>query len=219
MSGTKRIYLVEDHPIFRLGLRELIDEEADLQVCGETDDVGRALAEIGALRPDVVIVDIGLKGRSGLDLIKEVRDRYGDGVPTLVLSMYDEALYAERSLHAGARGYIMKQEAAESIVQALRCVLRGKVYLSENVVGQLVGKMVGRPQGADQSPVERLTDRELEVFRLIGRGRTTREIAATLHLSTKTIGTYRERIKEKLGLKNAAELVRHAVHWIESEAS
>ncbi|MEW6486538.1 MAG: response regulator transcription factor [Thermodesulfobacteriota bacterium] len=214
MKGRRRIFVVEDHPIFRLGLRELLEEESDFIVCGEADDIGSALEEIARTSPDLVIVDLSLKGRSGIDLLRDLRARYRD-LPLLVLSMYDEALYAERALAAGARGYIMKQETSDSIVHAVRRVLEGKVYLSERVVGDLVGKLLhgGGPGGGpgDRSPLERLTDRELEVFRLIGKGCTTGDIAERLHLSAKTIGTYRERIKEKLRLKNAAELTLHAI--------
>jgi DNA-binding NarL/FixJ family response regulator len=212
----RHVFIVEDHPIFRLGLRELINQEDDLFVCGESDDVGKALKEIQRLRPDLAIVDISLKGRSGIDLVKDLGADCKD-LPVLVLSMYDETLYAERALQAGAKGYIMKQETSESIVKAVRSVLGGKMYLSENVMGDILGRFVGKPATAEKTPIARLTDRELEVFRLIGQGLTTNQIAKQLSLSGKTIGTYRERIKEKLNLKNAAELTRHAVRWLENE--
>ncbi|MBI5016881.1 MAG: response regulator transcription factor [Deltaproteobacteria bacterium] len=208
--GKRRILVVEDHPIFRLGLRELIDQEDDLEVCAESDDIAGALAEIPRSRPDLVIVDLALKGRSGIDLIREIRDRHGK-LPVLVVSMYEEALYAERALAAGARGYVMKQEASDSIVQALRCVLEGRFHLSDKMTTSLLGRLAGAPGTVVSDPIDRLTDRELEVFRMIGQGLTTGEIAARLHLSAKTIGTYRERIKEKLNLKTAGELTVQAL--------
>lgn len=212
----RRVLVVEDHPVFRLGLRELLDQEDDLEVCAEASDIAEAAAALGRALPDVIVTDLSLKGRSGLDLIRDVRERH-PGLPVLVVSMYDEALYAERALAAGARGYVMKQETSDSIVQAVRTVLEGRLYLSPRTMADLVAKFV-RPDGAaDRSPLERLTDRELEVFRLIGQGQTTGEIAATLCLSAKTIGTYRERIKEKLGLRTSAELTLHAMRVAEAD--
>jgi len=208
----KRIMIVEDHPIFRLGLAELINQEPDLFVCGEAEDVSGALNRIPDLAPDLVVVDISLKGRNGIELIKEAV-RLHKGLQLLVLSMHDESLYAERALVAGARGYIMKQEASDSIVKAIRTVLSGKLYASEDILSGLLNRLVTRPDLQDRPAIESLTDRELEVMGLIGQGRATREIADTLNLSVKTIGTYRERIKEKLNLKHGAELVRFAVHW------
>lgn len=211
-----RIMIVEDHPIFRMGLRELINEEEDLTVCGEADEAGEAFREILQSRPDMVIVDISLKGRDGIDLVRDV-NRHDKHLPMLVLSMHDESLYAERSLLAGAKGYIMKRETSTSIVEAIRCVLNGKIYLSEKIKGDLLDRFVRGPQKFDRSPMERLTDRELEVFQWLGRGLSTNEIAQKLHLSAKTIGTYRERIKEKLNLRHASELVWHAMLWVETE--
>ncbi len=217
MSNKKiRIMIVEDHPIFRLGLKELIEQERDLIVCGEAEDVPKALNDIIQLEPDMVIVDISLKGRNGIDLIKDI-NKYHKSIPVLVLSMHDESLYAERALHAGARGYIMKEEASESIVKAIRTVLDGKIYASEQFMGKLLSQFANQPQNYDKSPVERLTDRELEVFIAVGKGMTTKQIAVQLNLSMKTIGTYRERIKDKLDLKNAAELIRYAVNWINKQ--
>jgi DNA-binding NarL/FixJ family response regulator len=210
---TKRkILVVEDHPIFRLGISELINQEEDLFVCGDAEDVFHALAEIERLNPDLVVVDISLKNSDGIDLVKEVT-KNRRGLPVLILSMHDEFLYAERALRAGARGYIMKQEAMESVVNAIHQVLDGKIYFSDRIKEYILTNLSDGLRQAEKSPIERLTNRELEVFRMIGRGLSTREIAGKLHLSIKTIGTYRERIKEKLGLKNATELVRHAVHW------
>ncbi len=215
----KRILIVEDHPIFRLGLAELINQEKDLFVCGEAEDVSGALDVLPRLTPDMVIVDISLKGRDGIELIKEITRRC-KALPVLVLSMHDESLYAERALAAGARGYIMKQEASVSIVKAIRDVLAGRIYAGEAILAAILTRYAGRSQPQEKTAaqqVERLTDRELEVLRLLGRGLATREIADRLRLSVKTIGTYRERIKEKLNLKHGAELIRFAVHWLGKE--
>lgn len=212
MDVERKIFVVEDHPVFRVGLRELIDQEPDLRVCGEAEDVGTALAEITRHQPDLVIVDLSLKGRSGMELIREIRANLKD-TPVLVLSMYDEALYAERALTAGARGYIMKQEASESIVGAVRRVLEGKIYLSAAITDEILGKLVSGPRPTDEEPHSRLTDREVEVLQLIGQGFTTSEIGDKLSLSVKTVGTYRERLKEKLHLRSSAELVCYAVRW------
>ena len=212
-KGRTRILVVEDHPVFIFGLKELIHQEPDLEVCGEAETVTEAWTKIEALAPDMVIVDISLKGRSGIELIQDLR-RHRPELPVLVLSMHEESLFGERALTAGARGYIMKEEASDSIVQAVRCVLRGEIYASQTLMRAIVNRMANR-SGPDASPVTKLTNRELEVFSAIGLGLTTKQIASKLNLSMKTIGTYRERIKEKLGLKNAAELMRFAVRWVE----
>lgn len=212
MTDKKKILIVEDHPIFRWGLSELINQEPDMVVCGDATDAAGAWKAIERLKPDLIIADITLENSDGIDLTKEVTRR-NKGIPVLILSMHDQFLYAERALHAGARGYIMKQEAMENVVTAIRQVLAGKIYLNEKVKDQILFNLADRPAGNNRSPLDRLTDRELEVFRMIGKGFSTREIASKLHLSIKTIGTYRERIKEKLNLKHANELVRHAVHW------
>lgn len=211
-----RIMIVEDHPIFRMGLRELINEEDDLTVCGEADEAGEAFREISRSKPDMVIVDISLKGRDGIELVRDV-SRQDKQLPMLVLSMHDESLYAERSLLAGAKGYIMKRETSTSIIEAIRCVLSGRIYLSEKIKADLLDRFVRGPQKYDRSPMRRLTDRELEVFQWLGRGLSTNEIAQRLHLSAKTIGTYRERIKEKLNLRHASELMWQAMLWVETE--
>ena len=208
-----KVFLVEDHPVFRFGLRELIEQELDLQVCGEAENVGTAWDKISSNQPDLVIIDISLIGRSGLELVKQIKDEYPD-LPTLVLSMHEEALYAERALQAGARGYIMKHETANLIVDAIRKVCSGEVYLSTKMTSEVLYKMV---VGAVKGPLPQqcLTNRELEVFEMVGRGLTTQEISKRLCLSAKTIGTYRERIKEKLKLRNASELTHRAVQWVE----
>ncbi len=208
----KKIIIVEDHPIFSLGLSELINQEDDLEVCGISESVHDSWQLIEELQPDLIIADITLKDGDGIELVKEVQKRY-KGLPVLILSMHDEFLYAERALHAGARGYIMKEQAMESVVTATRQVLDGKIYLSEKVKEHILSNLSDKPSIKDKSPIDRLTDREFEVFRLIGEGYSTREIAEKLHLSVKTIGTHKERIKEKLAVKHASELIRYAVHW------
>ncbi len=212
-----RVFLVEDHPVFRLGLRELIEQELDLHVCGEAENVGSAWDKICRSKPDLVVVDISLVGRSGLELVKQLKDEVPE-LPTLVLSMHEESLYAERALQAGARGYIMKHETADLIVDAIRKVRSGEVYLSAKMTGEILYKMVG---GTAKGPLPQqcLTNRELEVFEMVGRGLTTREISDRLCLSAKTVGTYRERIKEKLKLRNASELTHRAVQWVEQSAA
>lgn len=212
----KKILVVEDHPIFRLGLRELINQEQDMLVCGEAKDIQTAWESVQALQPDLVIADITLEDGDGIELTKRIKRHFRD-LPVLILSMHDEFLYAERALHAGARGYIMKQEAMESVVKAARQVIAGKVYLNERMKEHILATLSLPRQDRDVAPLARLTDRELEVFSLIGRGLGTRDIAKRLNLSVKTIGTHRERIKVKLGLKNANELLRHAVNWARME--
>jgi DNA-binding NarL/FixJ family response regulator len=217
MTIKRRILIVDDHPIFRNGLAQLINQEHDLMVCGEAEDYHNALKGVNDLRPDMVIVDITLKNMSGIDLIKDLH-KTRKGLPMLVISMHEESLYAERSLRAGAKGYIMKQEASELVIEAIRQVLMGKLYASRDVMDSMLSRFVeGSPQASIDSPVQALTDRELEVFRLIGEGLSISAIGVRLHLSVKTIGTYRERIKEKLQFKNATEILRYAMKWIEDE--
>ena len=212
MPDKKKILLVEDHPIFRLGLAELINQEEDLMAFGKARDVDQAIIEIEEMVPDLIIADISLKNSDGIDLVKHVKNHHGH-IPVLVLSMHDEYLYAQRALAAGARGYIMKQEAMESVVTAIHHVLDGKIYLNEKVKEHILSTMSGPQEARKKTPTDRLTDRELQVFKMIGRGFSSREIAERLFLSIKTIGTYRERIKDKLSLKHANELVRCAVHF------
>jgi len=212
MPDKKKILLVEDHPIFRLGLAELINQEEDLRAFGKARDVDQAVMEIEKMAPDLIIADISLKNSDGIDLVKHVKLHHKQ-IPVLVLSMHDEYLYAQRALAAGARGYIMKQEAMESVVTAIHHVLEGKIYLNEKVKEHILSTMSNPQEARKKTPIDRLTDRELQVFKMIGRGFSSREIAERLFLSIKTIGTYRERIKEKLNLKHANELVRYAVHF------
>jgi len=211
-----RILIVDDHPIFRRGLAQLINQENDLCVCGEADNYHGALKAVDELKPAMVIVDITLKDMSGIDLIKEIR-KINKAVTTLVISMHDESLYAERAFRAGAKGYVMKQEASESIVQAIRQVRSGGIYASQKMTELILSRFVEGPKDMAESPLQALTDREIEVFQLIGEGLGISEIGLRLHLSVKTIGTYRERIKEKLNLKNSTELLRYALNWVENE--
>ena len=217
-KGVSKVFIVDDHPIIRQGLGQLIDNEKDLSVCGQAEDIYEALKGIAEVKPDLVIVDISLKHSNGLELIKNLRqDNPSLGV--LVLSMHNELLYAERGLRAGANGYIMKEEAPEKIINAIRRILSGKIYVSENVATRMLSKLVNGKAETLSTPIESLTDRELEVFGLIGQGRGTRQIAKELHLSMKTIESYRAHIKDKLNLSNAAELVQHAIQWVHSESS
>ncbi len=215
--SVSRVMIVDDHPIVRKGIRALLEQEADLSVCGEAESVGQALKEIDATAPDIIIADIALKGSDGLELIKSIRYA-GSDIPVLVMSMYDEALYAQRALRAGANGYIMKEAVDDNIVQAIRDILSGDIYVSQAVRQRILHGMAGAGSNPARSPIERLSDRELEVFRLIGLGRGTRQIAEQLTLSVKTVETYRAHLKEKLNLESASELVRAAVQWVESQA-
>lgn len=211
-----KIFIVDDHPIVRKGLTQLINQENDLVVCGEAESAHGALEVLKKIKPDLAIVDISLQGVDGIELIKTMKIRY-NGLPVLVVSMHDESIFAERALRAGARGYIMKQEAIERMMEAIRRVLKGDLYISERVSENIVKRFIDGKTEISSSSVEALSDRELEVFQLIGQGHGTSQIAQELHLSIKTVESYRANIKEKLKLKNAAELMKHAVHWVESK--
>jgi DNA-binding NarL/FixJ family response regulator len=213
-----RILIVDDHPIVREGLVARISRQPDMVVCGEAEDVHGALDLINSTRPDLVIVDLSLKSSQGLDLIKRISSSSAS-TKMLVSSMYDEALYAERTLRAGALGYVNKQEMSEKIIDAIRSVLDGKIYLSQRMTERLLQRAVGSAPQLAPSPIESLSDRELEVFKLIGKGRTTRQIAAELHLSVKTVETHRENIKGKLNVPNSVELGREAVQWVMENGS
>ena len=208
-----RVVLVDDHPILRKGLAQLINLEADMMVCGEAEDGPKAFEAAGTLTPDIAVIDVSLKGGNGIELIKNLKARYPD-LPTLVLSMYDESLYAERALRAGSLGYIMKEEAIEQVLVAIRRVLSGEIFLSDKMKAKMLQQLATGKAKQVMSPIEALTDRELEVFRLIGEGHSTRQIATELHLSVRTVEAYREYIKAKLNLKNSTELVQHAFHWV-----
>lgn len=213
-TAKARILLVDDHPIVRQGLAEMIDQNPDLEVCGTAEDVHKALDILEKTRPDLVIADISLKGSNGIELLKNIKIRFPRTM-VLVLSMHDESLYAVRALRAGAAGYIMKQEATEKVLTAIRKVISGEIYLSEKMEKRMMHQLVGGRIARTGSPIEDLSDRELEVFCLIGQGHGTRQIAEELHLSIKTIESHRAHIKEKLNLRNATELVQHAIQWRE----
>jgi DNA-binding NarL/FixJ family response regulator len=215
-NKTKRtVLLVDDHPLVREWLSNLINQQSDLVVCGEAADKAQAITLIASTRPEIAIVDISLEEGSGIELIKDIKAT-SPAVVVLVLSMHDESLYAERALRAGARGYVMKREVTGNVLQAIRCVLEGKLYLSEKIAAALAEKWVeGRP--AVVSPVETLSDRELEVFQCLGSGYSTRQTAERLNVSIKTVQAFCARIKEKLNLANANELLREAVRWHDRE--
>ena len=211
-ARKRRIFLVDDHPLVREGLTNLINEQNDLVVCGEAEDSAGAMTGIAKTRPDVALVDISLKNESGLELVKNLESQF-PLVALIVLSMHDEALYAERALRAGARGYVMKRESTRSVLASIRRVLEGGVYVSERVVNSMARRFSSSSKGAESSPVERLSDRELEIFRLLGQGRTTAQIAEDLHLSLKTVQAYCARAKEKFGVSSLGELLRAAIRW------
>lgn len=207
------VVLVEDHPMFREQLSHLINKQPDMTVCAEANNAADGLAAIERHRPSLAIIDITLKGSSGLELLKDLRAR-GIKIPVLMLSMHAESLYAERALRAGANGYITKEEASAKVMTAIRQVISGEIYLDPRFMKRVVSQILVNPGSNGAGPLERLTDRELAVFELIGEGRTTREISLRLRVSVATIETYRARIKEKLGLENAGQLHAKASGWV-----
>ena len=211
-TRKKTVFIVDDHPLLRQGLALLINREEDLAVCGEAEEAQAAMQAISQSQPDVLIVDISLNGPDGLDLLKSIRGLYPD-LPVLILSMHDEATYAERALRARANGYIMKQEATEKVLVAVRRILNGEIYLSDRIANKMLQQYIGGSSAALQSRLSTLSDRELEVFRSIGEGRSTRQIADELHLSVKTVETYQAHLKEKLALRSGRELIQHAIQW------
>lgn len=211
-----RILIVDDHPIFRMGMAELLNQEVDFEVCAVAENIVSARKAITEYEPDLAIVDITLAGDNGLDLVKELSAE-NKSIHILVLSMHDESVWAERAIRAGAKGYIMKREASESVISALRNIVDGRIHLSTNMMTHMLDKFHVSPDSPGASTVDLLTDREIEVFRLIGRGLATREVASRMNLGIKTIGTYRDRIKQKLCIKTSAELSRRAVLWTERE--
>ncbi|NQU42772.1 response regulator transcription factor [bacterium] len=206
------ILIVDDHPVIRFGLTQLIDSEEGLEVCGQATDAEEALTMVQNLKPDLVIVDISLKGLNGIELVKQIK-AYDERIRTLVHSMHDESLFAERALHAGAMGYIEKQESMDRIVKAIRQVLQGRIYLSSAMHERMLQRMMTNRKAPTASPIETLSDREFEVFELLGNGVSTRGIAEKLRLSIKTIESHRENIKRKLHISSNSELIRHAVQW------
>ncbi len=219
-SGRKKVLLVDDHPLLRQGLKLVIERHPLLEVCGETDSAPRALDLVGKLQPDLALVDITLRSADGIELTKGIRAQ-APAVKVLVISQHDEDIYAERALRAGAMGYLMKHEAADKIILAVETVLGGEIYLSERVKGRLLQRLMqqGPTSSTLVSPMEKLSDRELEVLRLIGEGYGTREIANLLNLSVKTIDSYREHLKEKLNIAGGSGLVRFAIQWTKSQGA
>ena len=216
-AKPKRIVIVDDHPLFRKGLEQLINSSDDaFKICGEAGDAAEGMSVIRQLSPDLVIVDLSLPGANGIELIKNIRAEFPK-LPVLILSMHDESLYALRGLRAGAQGYVMKQEALENVIIAIREVLAGRPYLSHDMSAKLITNFAsGSNRG---NPTDKLSDRELEILELIGKGRDVREIADALHISAKTVETHRAHIKEKLNLKNARQVTRFAVQWIEGKTA
>jgi DNA-binding NarL/FixJ family response regulator len=211
----RRILLVDDHPITRQGLATLIGLEPDLTICGESPNAAHALEAIPKLVPDLVVVDLSLQGRSGLELIKDLHVCH-PRIPCLVLSMHDEAIYAERALRAGAKGYLMKSAGGRAVIESIRRVLKGEISVSAAVNTRILSSLAGKDYKTEDSPMARLSDREFEIFQLIGEGLGTREIAGRLLISIKTVEAHRAKLKEKLGAKDAPGLVREAVRWVEN---
>src|SRR4029077_11963985 len=212
VAGKSRVFIVDDHPLVREGLTNLINGQEDLIVCGEAKDSAQALNRIAKARPDVALIDISLKNESGLELVKQLGNQFPQ-VAVIVVSMHDEAVYAERALRAGARGYVMKHETSKRVLTSIRRVLAGGVYVSERIVNRMALRLSSLREPVGSSPVELLSDRELEIFRLLGQGRTTSQIAGDLNLSLKTVQAYCARAKEKFGVTSLTELLRAAIRW------
>jgi DNA-binding NarL/FixJ family response regulator len=213
-DNRKRILLVDDHAVVRFGIAQLINQQSDLMVCGEEEDAANALSAIGKLKPDLVIADISLKDSSGLELMRNIKAQYS-GLPVLVVSAHDETIYAEIAFRAGALGYLMKGDALDQVVSAIRRVLSRNVYVSNALGARMLQQQIHGHIYLEESPVKGLSDRELEVFQLIGQWKRTKEIAGELHLSIKTVEYYREQIKQKLDLKSAVELTQRATDWVQ----
>jgi len=212
VAHKSRVFIVDDHPLIREGLTNLINGQDDLIICGEAKNSAQALDGIMKAQPDVALIDISLENESGLELVKQLGSQFPQ-VALIVLSMHDEALYAERALHAGARGYVMKHETSKNVLTSIRQVLEGGVYVSERIVNRIARRVGSARKPVASSPVERLSDRELEIFRLLGPGRTTSQIVADLNLSLKTVQAYCARAKEKFGVTSLTELLRAAIRW------
>jgi DNA-binding NarL/FixJ family response regulator len=217
LPEKSRLLIVDDHPLFREGLRQIIERDPELTVCGEAANAAEALQAIPELKPDLVLVDISLGSSSGIDLIKTIKNQYDD-LPLLVVSMHDESLYAERSLRAGAMGYVMKHEPGKTVKAAIHKVLGGEIYLSDKMSSAIISRFMRGEDDRPASPVETLSDRELEVFRMLGQGKGTRQIAQDLNVTIATVNSFRNRIKEKLHLKSATEVMLHAIQWSREEA-
>jgi DNA-binding NarL/FixJ family response regulator len=212
----RKVFLVDDHPLVREWLTNLINQQPDLVVCGETESAPRALQAIGVAKPDVAVVDISLKESSGIELIKSLKQSHPD-VAVLVLSMHDESLYAERALRAGAKGYVMKRDTTKKVIEGIRQVLEGRLYVSDTVKDAMTVRLIEGKTETTRSPVEQLSDRELEVFEMLGQGLGTRQIAETMRLSIKTVQAYCARMKEKLNVPSATKLLREAIRWNETK--
>jgi DNA-binding NarL/FixJ family response regulator len=217
LPEKSRLLIVDDHPLFREGLRQIIERDPELTVCGEAANAAEALQAIPELKPDLVLVDISLGTSSGIDLIKTIKSQHDD-LPLLVVSMHDESLYAERSLRAGAMGYVMKHEPGKTVKAAIHKVLGGEIYLSDKMSSAIISRFMRGEDDRPASPVETLSDRELEVFRMLGQGKGTRQIAQDLNITIATVNSFRNRIKEKLQLKSATEVMLHAIQWSREEA-
>lgn len=209
-TARRRVLIVDDHPIVSSGISAMLEREKDIEVCGIAEDYASTLEKVDFLKPELVILDLSLQGRSGLELLKDIKVRQPKAI-VLVLSVHDESLYAARAIRAGASGYVMKQEATDCLIQAIRSVLRGEIHISQRMEKRMVSSFARRGPDLSPDPLEALSDRELEVFRMIGQGKGTREIARVLCLSVKTIESHRAHVRDKLGLKNASEVMRHAV--------
>ena len=212
----RKILVADDHPMTRAGVAHLLNKQDDMMVCFEAGNPAEALNEISRLRPELLLTDMTMPGRSGVEFVKDVLALH-PGLPILIVSMHDEVIYAERALRAGARGYIMKEAGGEKLLAAIRRVLAGEKVIDPDLAAKILDNLSGKKPRGSSSPIEKLTDREFEVFRLIGQGRSTRDIAKQLHLSPKTVDVHRGHIKEKLELKDATSLVRHAVRWVETQ--
>jgi DNA-binding NarL/FixJ family response regulator len=218
VSIKLKVLLVDDHPITRQGMKALVNQQPNLEVCGEADNAAYAIELVGRLQPDLAIVDIALKTTNGIELTKNIKV-HAPNLPVLIVSMHDEGLYAERALRAGAMGYLMKQEASEKIIAAIQRLLQGEIYLSDKIKEKMLHRFVNKKGEGMVFSIDTLSDREMEVFQLIGNGYSTRQIAQKLNLSSKTIDSYREHLKLKLNLESGAELVRHAIQWARSEGT
>jgi DNA-binding NarL/FixJ family response regulator len=211
-----RVFLVDDHAMFREGLRQLIEREPDMSVCGDAADAAAALTGLAAAAPDLVIVDISLGGTSGIELIKTIKSQFED-LPVLVVSMHEESLYSERALRAGAMGYVMKHEPSKTVKTAIRKVLDGDLFLSPKMSSSMVAKLIHGSQEHFSSPLEALSDRELEVFRMLGHGKAVRLIAEEMGVTVPTVNSFRNRIKEKLNLKSSTEVMLQAIQWVQDQ--
>ena len=215
-ENKKQILIVDDHPVIREGLIAIINHEQDMNVCGQAEDAHIALKAVAELKPDVVIADISLKSSDGIELTKNIKVGY-PALPVIILSVHDESIYAERALLAGAKAYLMKDKVSENVIDAIRAVLGGDIYVSEIILKKFLHKIAGDKAGDAKTPMESLSDREFEIFRLIGQGVKASQMAKQLHLSIKTIETYRSRIKEKLNLSNASQLLQYSIRWAKAE--